>query len=137
MDRVAISVVGHEGCFLIGRRPAGVALAGLWEFPGGKIGPGESPTAAAVRECLEETGLAVEPIGAFPTHTQQYDHGAVELHFIACKLAGDETLKLAQPREPFRWVSRRELANYEFPAGNAGLLKALLSENTHALDSPV
>lgn len=52
---IAIAVVQRGEQFLIGQRPLGVALAGLWEFPGGKVLPGESPEAAAVRECQEET----------------------------------------------------------------------------------
>src|SRR4051812_46830278 len=57
---VAIAVVEHDGKSLVGERPAGVALAGFAEFPGGKVEPGESPEAAAVRECIEESGLQVE-----------------------------------------------------------------------------
>src|SRR5437764_2006476 len=56
---IAVAVVEKDGHFLVGQRPEGVSLAGLWEFPGGKIEPGESPEAAAVRECLEETGVDV------------------------------------------------------------------------------
>ena len=54
---IAIAVVLHNDCVLIGVRPAGATLAGLWEFPGGKIEAGETPNEAAERECLEETGL--------------------------------------------------------------------------------
>ena len=120
---IAIAVVEHEGRFLIGQRPAGVPLAGLWEFPGGKIQPGETPEAAAVRECLEETGLAVEPLFRYPDHIEHYDHGQVTLHFIACRLV-DPAQAVAEP--PFHWVSRLELADFAFPSGNAGLLKILL-----------
>lgn len=55
---IAIAVVQHADQFLIGQRPAGLVLSGYWEFPGGKIQLGETPEAAAVRECLEETGLS-------------------------------------------------------------------------------
>ncbi len=53
--RIAIAVVEHDGNFLIGLRPSGAVLGGLWEFPGGKVEPDETPEAAAARECLEET----------------------------------------------------------------------------------
>ncbi|HEX5105197.1 MAG TPA: (deoxy)nucleoside triphosphate pyrophosphohydrolase [Pirellulaceae bacterium] len=119
---IAIAVVEHEGRFLIGQRPAGVPLAGLWEFPGGKIQPGETPEAAAVRECLEETGLAVQPLFRYPDHEQHYDHGSVQLHFIACLPAASA---LPNPRPPFRWVNRQHLAEYHFPAGNRGILELL------------
>ena len=119
---IAIAVVEHEGRFLIGQRPAGVTLAGLWEFPGGKMLRGETAEAAAVRECLEETGLQVEPRFAYPTHVENYAHGQVELHFIACQPAADAPLL---PRDPFRWVPRKQLADYEFPQGNRQLLRLL------------
>jgi 8-oxo-dGTP diphosphatase len=123
---IAIAVVEHEGCFLVGQRPEGVALAGLWEFPGGKVEPGETPESAAVRECCEETGLTVEPLLRFPEHVHQYGHDRVELYFIACRLA---PARPVIPNQPFRWVPRRELEQYEFPAGNAALLKLLIQHD--------
>lgn len=119
---IAIAVVEHEGNFLIGQRPAGVALAGLWEFPGGKIESGETPEAAAVRECVEETGLLVEALFRYSDRVQQYEYDRVDLFFIACRLS---PAAQPPPREPFRWVRRDELERYEFPAGNTALLELL------------
>jgi 8-oxo-dGTP diphosphatase len=124
---IAIAVVEREGHFLIGLRPAGEPLAGLWEFPGGKIEPGETPEQAAVRECLEEAGLAVRVTGAYPRVAHDYEHAAVCLHFFAC--AALEQRKPLPSR--FRWVARPELARYAFPAANAGLLDLL----RHAKDA--
>jgi len=118
---IAIAVVEHEGRFLIGQRPPGVPLAGLWEFPGGKILPSETPEAAAVRECMEETGLTVEPVRRYLDQLQQYDHGEVQLFFIACRLVGER----AEPQSPFEWIPQADLCRYTFPAGNAGLLQLL------------
>ena len=56
---IAVAVVQHAGTVLIGRRAPEAPLGGLWEFPGGKVGPDETPGEAAARECREETGLAV------------------------------------------------------------------------------
>lgn len=120
--QIAIAVVEHEGRFLIGQRPAGTDLAGYWEFPGGKIEPGETAEQAAVRECREETGLAVEPSGVYPRHIESYAHGTVELHFVACRLAEDIS-RAGGGR--FQWVERRALAGYAFPAGNRELLRLL------------
>lgn len=121
---IAIAVVQDNGRFLVGLRPAGTALAGYSEFPGGKVEPGELPARAAVRECLEETGLPVEVIDAFPEHVHQYPHGRVRLLFFDCR-PRQTGLK---PRAPFRWVERVELPSLQFPAGNDGLL-ALLQDN--------
>ena len=119
---IAIAVVENSaGQFLIGPRPAGSSLAGLWEFPGGKVESGETPEQAAVRECLEETGVAVRAVSEYPQRLQQYDHDHVRLHFFACRPESNNA-----PHAPFRWVAREELANYEFPEGNRGLLEWLL-----------
>src|SRR2546427_11104695 len=58
---IAIGLVWKDGRLLIARRPAGVHLAGLWEFPGGKVEPGETPEAALIRELDEELGIKVAP----------------------------------------------------------------------------
>jgi len=122
---IAIAVVEHEGSFLVGQRPAGVPLAGLWEFPGGKIEPGETPEAAAVRECLEEAGVCVEPLFRYPTHQHDYEHDRVELTFVSCRTIAHQ---IAPPRSPFRWVQRAQLALLTFPEGNRILLETLLAE---------
>ncbi|HZN32410.1 MAG TPA: (deoxy)nucleoside triphosphate pyrophosphohydrolase [Pirellulaceae bacterium] len=119
---IAIAVVEWQGQFLVGQRPPGVPLAGLWEFPGGKIEPGESPEDAAIRECREEAGLRVEPVSRYPECVQQYDHDRLTLHFIACRPAASAAL---EPRPPFRWIPRGELSQYEFPRGNRGVLEII------------
>jgi mutator protein MutT len=126
--RIAVAVVENNDRFLIGQRPPGVALAGLWEFPGGKVEPEEIVADAAVRECLEETGLPVVAVGEISRVTQEYAHGLVEVAFIACKPAPaiEEQRVL---RQPFRWVERAELSRYEFPAANAALVAQLLRES--------
>jgi mutator protein MutT len=121
---IAIAVVEHEGRFLIGQRPAGTALAGLWEFPGGKIEAGETAEDAAVRECREETGVVVEPLFRYPQRDEDYGHDRLQLHFIGCRpLSASIT-----PQVPFRWVKREELNRYEFPTGNAEILELLAAE---------
>jgi mutator protein MutT len=125
--QIAIAVVERNGQFLVGQRPAGVPLAGLWEFPGGKIEPGETPEEAAVRECREETGLLVRPLFRYPQREQDYAHATVQLHFIACEVANDapSAPEPASLDAPFRWIPRADLNRYEFPAGNRALLAQL------------
>lgn len=118
---IAIAVIEHDGKYLIQQRPPGVVLAGLWEFPGGKIEAGETPEQAAVRECWEETGLAIAVVGTYPEVVQQYDYDRVHLHFLRCVPIGTPPLATNQ----YRWVTGPELRNYEFPRANAGLIAVL------------
>ncbi len=121
--RVAVAVVELEGRYLIGRRPTGTALEGLWEFPGGKVQAGESIDAAAVRECLEETGVEIEVQSCRPGLIHEYAHARVELFFLACWPIDPRHV----PAAPFVWVPRSELARYEFPAANAALIRDIVS----------
>ena len=122
---IAVAVVEQEGKFLIGLRPADVALAGLWEFPGGKVETGETAADAAVRECLEEAGLTVRITGAYPETEHDYRHARVRLHFFAC-VPVEQTRPLPTR---FRWVNAAELKGYEFPPANGALLKLLGQRN--------
>jgi mutator protein MutT len=123
---IAVAVVEHEGRFLIGRRAAGLPLEGFWEFPGGKVEPQETPAAAAVRECLEETGLAVRVTGSYGRADHDYEHAAVRLHFFAC--APVEPLRPVAER--FQWVAVETLGQFAFPPANAGLLSRLTAGKT-------
>jgi len=121
---IAVAVVERDNQFLVRQRPSGAPMAGLWEFPGGKIQPGETPQAAARRECLEETCLAVEIVGAYPSQSERYSHGAVALRFFAARVVSPQP----RPEETWGWVPRRELAQLEFPSGNRRLIEMLLAE---------
>ena len=119
--QIAVAVVQDQGKFLVGQRPSGKPLAGYWEFPGGRVEAGETPQQAAIRECLEETGLQVEVVGSYATQTHRYEHDCVELHFFACR-----TLKANEsPVPPFCWVDRSELLQLRFPEANEELLAEL------------
>lgn len=117
----AVALIDPDGRVLLAQRPEGKSLAGLWEFPGGKVEPGESAADAAIRECLEETNLAVRIVAPLPGRRQTYDHATIELHFFDC-----EPLDPSQPAaDGYRWVDRSQLNSYEFPAGNSELLAHL------------
>ena len=117
--RIGIAVVEHDGWFLVGTRANGTVLAGYAEFPGGKCEPDESPEACAVRECLEESGLAVAPIKLIDQRSWEYPHGRIELWFFLCELSYTAD---SEPLPPFRWVHRDELRSLHFPEANAAVL---------------
>jgi 8-oxo-dGTP diphosphatase len=117
---IAIAVVVSGSQVLIGRRPAGVPLAGLWEFPGGKINLDESAEEAVVRECHEETGLSVRDPQPWHQRKHTYDHGQVELHFFLCRVP-----ELPSVPAPWRWVKASELGAYPFPEANREVLEWL------------
>ncbi len=118
---IAVAVVEQDDRLLIGLRPAGTALAGYWEFPGGKFLAGETPEDAAVRECWEETGLQVQPLGVLLAQWHEYPHGRLRLHFVRCQPLDSRH----PPLPPFIWVPRASLSQYVFPAGNRTLLDQL------------
>lgn len=119
---IAIAVVEYRGSYLAGRRPEGVPLAGLWEFPGGKLRPEETPEQAAVRECLEETGVEVDVVGRLLRVAHAYPHGELELHFLLCRPRS----AAPQAQAPFQWVGRQRLAELEFPEANRQVIQLLL-----------
>ncbi|MBX9789413.1 MAG: (deoxy)nucleoside triphosphate pyrophosphohydrolase [Pirellulales bacterium] len=128
VTRIAVAVVERAGEYLIGRRPPDVPLGGYWEFPGGKIHADETPAAAAVRECWEETGLAVQVSSEYPAELHDYDYGRLELRFFACQLVD----AAVEPRAPFRWVPRGELSRYQFPDANRQLIERLVTSTGNA-----
>lgn len=122
---IAVAVVRCEGQVLIGQRPAEVELAGLWEFPGGKVHAKETLEQAAVRECLEETGLAIRVLRMESDVTHHYEFGVVKIRFFAAEPLDPQQAPLA----PFRWVPISELPNYPFPPANAAVLQYLAEES--------
>ncbi len=124
--RIGIAIVRHGDQFLVGTRGPDGPLAGYAEFPGGKCDPDEPAEVCAVRECLEETGLAVEPTNLLDELTFDYDHGAVQLHFWLCEVVDPGDTPPA-PQNGFRWVQRSELSVLKFPEANAGVVQSLLN----------
>lgn len=122
---IAIAVVEHDDCFLIGHRPPGVALAGYWEFPGGKVLNGESPSACARRECREESGIEIDALRLLCECNYEYNHGRLHLQFFHCRPLDASQ----QPRAPFRWVKREQLNSYTFPPANSELLRLLATQS--------
>jgi 8-oxo-dGTP diphosphatase len=120
--QVVAAVIERENRFLLTRRQAGVHLAGMWEFPGGKIHDGERHADALRREMREELDADVE-VGAlcFET-THAYPDRAVTLYFYRCVLTGSPRPLLGQE---MKWVAREELAALGFPPADRELITLL------------
>jgi len=82
IDVAAAVILRPDGSFLMARRPAGKLYAGYWEFPGGKIEPGEAPAAAIARELHEELGIDIGAACPWITRVFEYPHGTVHLRFF-------------------------------------------------------
>lgn len=110
---VAAAVVVRDGHVLLTRRAEGQHLAGMWEFPGGKLEDGESPEKALVRECLEECGIEVEVGEILEVTHHRYPETAVLLLFYRCSLRVGEVLHLQVADHA--WVAPRDLDSYPLP----------------------
>jgi mutator protein MutT len=119
---VVAAVIERDDHFLVTRRLQGVHLAGMWEFPGGKMHPGESQAAALAREIEEELGTQVDVGELIFQTTHAYKDVEVTLYFLACQLRGTPTPLLGQE---MRWVPRHELTQLGFPEADAELIKRL------------
>jgi A/G-specific adenine glycosylase len=115
-----VGIIEREGRILIQRRPPEGLLGGLWEFPGGKVRPGETLAAALAREIEEETGRRPEAIRPFLTVDHSYTTFKVTLHAFRCVLPA---LPAAAPDR--RWVSPAGLGRYPFPSGSARIVDRL------------
>jgi 8-oxo-dGTP diphosphatase len=120
---VAAGLVFRAGRLLIAQRPPGKHLAGLWEFPGGKREPGETWEACLRRELREELGVEVAVGALFEEVTYDYPGRRMRLRFHLGRLAAGEPRPLGCAA--VAWVTRDELAGYEFPPADARLLVRL------------
>ena len=82
VEAAAAVILRPDGSFLLGRRPEGKPYAGYWEFPGGKVEPGETAAQALVRELHEELGIEAERFHPWLTREFVYPHAHVHLHFF-------------------------------------------------------
>ena len=119
---VVAAVVEVRGAFLVTRRIAGAHLAGMWEFPGGKVDAGETHEQALRREMREELDVDIS-IGRRCYDVQHaYPERVVALSFYECTLRGQPRPMLGQE---MRWVPRAELRSLGFPPADAELIAQL------------
>ncbi|SDA97126.1 MULTISPECIES: (deoxy)nucleoside triphosphate pyrophosphohydrolase [Mesorhizobium] len=122
----ACALVDADGRVLLAQRPEGKQLAGLWEFPGGKVEPGETPEQCIIRELHEEIGIETDipclaPL-TFASHSYDEFHLLMPL-FICRRFRG-----IAQPREgqALKWVRPKQMRDYPMPPADAPLIPFLI-----------
>ncbi len=121
---VAAALIVRDGQILIGQRRPDQPMALMWEFPGGKIEPGESPEQALVRELEEEIGIraTIGPRATRVRHTYRHG-GAVDLQFFTVREFSGEIE--SRVYHQVRWVRLDELQGYDFLAADRGLIRDL------------
>ena len=120
---VAAAILEDHGHYFVTKRDKGAHLGGLWEFPGGKVEPGESIADGLRRELKEELGADVEIGEEFFTVTHDYADRTVELHFLSCTFLNAPMPLLGQE---MRWVPRDELKSLKFPPADDDLIRVLV-----------
>ena len=120
---VSAALIFRDGKLLITQRHANSHLGGLWEFPGGKREPDETFEQCLVREIREELGVEISVGELFEEVVHAYPEKSVRLKFFICKILSGEP----QPLDcaAVKWVTKTELAAFDFPAADARLLEKL------------
>ncbi len=122
---VGVGIIWDADRLLIDRRRPTGLLGGLWEFPGGKLEPGESIPECIAREIQEELALQVTVGAELITIKHTYSEFDVTLVVHHCQYLGGEPQPLSC--DEIRWVKVAELGNYQFPAANAEIVAALVA----------
>ncbi len=121
----AVALIDADGRVLLAQRPEGKSMAGLWEFPGGKVEPGETPEAALIRELHEELGIdtwesCLAPL-TFASHSYAEFHLLMPL-FVCRKWDG---IPEAREGQALAWAAPNKLRDYPMPAADLPLIPIL------------
>jgi 8-oxo-dGTP diphosphatase len=121
----AVALIDPDGRVLLAQRPEGKSLAGLWEFPGGKVDPGETPEAALIRELREELGIETKasclaPL-TFASHS--YDDFHLLMPLFACRRW--EGTATGREGQTLAWVRPEKLRDYPMPPADIPLIPIL------------
>lgn len=124
MIKVTAAVIELEGKILLARRKKDDPLRSKWEFPGGKMEPGESPEECLKRELKEELGIDAE-VGEFIcSSTYHYDHISIEL--LAYRIRGFTGDIVPVDHDEIVWAAPEELDGYDFPAADRPVIEKLM-----------
>lgn len=122
---VAVALVDEDGRVLVQQRPPGKPMAGLWEFPGGKVEPGELPEAALCRELEEELGIRVDPASLAPATFASESLGERHLLLLLYTLRSWSGVPQAQHATALAWVHPPELHKLDMPPADEPLIDLL------------
>ena len=122
----ACALVDADGRVLLTQRPEGKSLAGLWEFPGGKVDPGETPEESLIRELHEELGIVIKPAClaplTFASHTYETFHLLMPL-FICRRYEG---IPRGMEGQVLKWVRPKDMRDYPMPPADIPLIPFLV-----------
>jgi 8-oxo-dGTP diphosphatase len=123
MKVVTAAIIERDGRYFLARRAPGQSLEGFWEFPGGKVEPGELPEQCLVRELQEELKLTAEVESFFAESMYEYERGAIRLvaYFVKI-LAGEPTLSV---HDQSGWFSKDEASELRLAPADLPILEAL------------
>ena len=116
-----VGIIQKNDRYLIQKRPPSGLMADLWEFPGGKIEPGETPEKALIREIKEELGADIQNLEPLITVKHAYTQFQVTLQAYRCQLTDIPRL----PKESHRWITLKGMQRYPFPSGSAKIIRFL------------
>ena len=123
---VAAALVDADGRVLIAQRPPGKALAGLWEFPGGKLAPGERPEAGLIRELAEELGITVRDACLAPLSFASHAYPTFHLLMPLYVCRRWDGFVQSNEGQALKWVRPGALRNYPMPPADAPLIPPLI-----------
>ncbi|WP_442872912.1 (deoxy)nucleoside triphosphate pyrophosphohydrolase [Aurantimonas sp. C2-3-R2] len=123
---VACALIDADGRLLIAERPAGKPLAGLWEFPGGKVEPGETPEATLIRELHEELGIVTKAACLAPLTfaSHSYDDFHLLMPLYICRRY--EGIPVPREGQRLKWVRATQLRDYPMPPADEPLIPHLI-----------
>ena len=121
----ACALIDPDGRVLIAQRPAGKSMAGLWEFPGGKVEPGERPEQTLIRELQEELGIVVkeECLAPLTFASHVYPDFYLLMPLYVCRRW--DGFVQAKEGQALKWVRTHELRNYPMPPADEPLISHL------------
>jgi 8-oxo-dGTP diphosphatase len=127
MVEVVAALIRQDDHFLICQRPAGKKRALLWEFPGGKVEPGENPLQALIRECREELSVNLRVGDLYAQTEHQYDDIHIRLSLYEARIASGSLTR--NEHHDMRWIQPQDIKDFSFCPADAAIIERLSDEN--------